>query len=149
MRMIKTFGLCLALATVGSVHAAPVVGSGGGYFGTAEYDNGAGSVVGPYATWIECSIALQNAINNAVNNFGYTLESVSPCSYTPPYSGVMNPGYELEVMADSPASSADVGTVLLDEARRIREAHRADDYDAAIGELVRIAGSGKGEAPKR
>lgn len=131
-------GLGLALAAMGSAHAAPVVGSGGGYFGTADYGNGSGSVVGPYATWSECNNALQAAINNAVNNFGYTLVSMHPCSYTPPFSGVMYEHFELAVDSVKEGDTATVAAVLLDEVKRIREAHSADAYDAAVGELVLI-----------
>ncbi len=131
-------GLGLALASLGSAHAAPVVGSGGGYFGTANYGNGAGSVVGPYSTWAACNSALQAAINNAVNNFGYTLVSMNPCSYTPPFSGVMYQHFELAVVSDNDGDTADVAAVLLDQVKRIRETYQADAYDAAVGELVRI-----------
>ncbi len=142
MNMIRS--LCAALVLTAAVasssaQAAPVVGSGGGYFGTANYGNGAGSVVGPYATWVECNQALQAAINNAVNNFGYTLVSMHPCSYTPPFSGVMHEWFELAVVAKTPRESATVGAALLREVQTIREAHRADAYDARIGELVRIS----------
>ena len=149
MRIAHTLGLglglCLTLATAGFAQAAPVVGSGGGYFGTADYSNGAGSVVGPYATWFECNQALQAAINNAVNNFGYTVTSVHACSYTPPFSGVMHTWFELKVPADTPRESGAVAGALLDEVRRIREAHRADAYEAAIGGLVRIVDPGEDE----
>lgn len=131
-------GLGLALAALGSAHAAPVVGSGGGYFGTADYGNGSGSVVGPYSTWAACNNALQAAIDNAVNNFGYTLVSMHPCSYTPPFSGVMHQHFELAVDSVKEGDTATVAGVLLDEVERIREAHRADAYDAAVGELVLI-----------
>lgn len=131
-------GLGLALAALGSAHAAPVVGSGGGYFGTADYGNGSGSVVGPYATWSECNNALQAAIDNAVDNFGYTLVSMHPCSYTPPFSGVMRQHFELAVDSENEGDTADVAAVLLDQVKRIREAHHADAYDAAVGELVLI-----------
>lgn len=141
MNMIRSLcaALVLTAAAVTSAQAAPVVGSGGGYFGTANYGNGAGSVVGPYGTWQECNQALQAAINNAVNNFGYTLVSMHPCSYTPPFSGVMHQWFELAVVAKSPRESASVGAALLREVQTIREAHRADLYDARVGELVRIA----------
>ncbi len=131
-------GLGLALAALGSAHAAPVVGSGGGYFGTADYGNGSGSVVGPYSTWSECNNALQAAIDNAVNNFGYTLVSMHPCSYTPPFSGVMHEYFELSVDGIKEGDTATVAAALLDEVERIREAHNADAYDAAVGELVLI-----------
>ncbi len=147
MRIVHTLGLGLglALASIGAAQAAPVVGSGGGYFGTADYANGAGSVVGPYATWAACNNALQAAINNAVNNFGYTVTSIHPCSYTPPFSGVMHVWFELKVSAGTPRESGDVAGTLLDEVRRLREAHRADAYEATIGGLVRIVDPGEGE----
>ena len=131
-------GLGLALAAMGSAHAAPVVGSGGGYFGTADYGNGSGSVVGPNSTWAACNNALQAAINNAVNNFGYTLVSMNPCSYTPPFSGVMHQHFELAVHSETDGDTDDIAGVLLDQVKRIREAHQADAYDAAVGELVLI-----------
>jgi hypothetical protein len=106
--------------------------------GTADYSNGAGSVVGPYANWAECNEALQAAIDNNVNNFGYTLVSLHPCSYTPPFSGGIHVFYEFAVLAHSPRESAETATVLLDEVRKIREVYRSDDYDAAIGELICI-----------
>ena len=143
-------GLALAFAALGTAHAAPVVGSGGGYFGTANYGNGAGSVVGPYASWAECNNALQAAINNAVNNFGYTLVSMHPCSYTPPFSGVMHHQFELAVVGDKDGDTAHVAAVLLDEVKRIRDAHDADGYDAAVGELVLItAPLRKKDTPKK
>lgn len=140
MHVLHTLGLGLglALASIGSAQAAPVVGSGGGYFGTADYGNGAGSVVGPYTTWAACNAALQAAINNAVNNFGYTVTAIHPCSYTPPFSGVMHVWFELKVPADTPRESGAVAATLLDEVRRLRETHRADAYESMIGGLVRI-----------
>lgn len=144
-RQVIGLSLGLLLAAAGSANAAQVVGSGGGYFGTADYSNGGGSVVGPYSSWAECNTALQAAIYNNVHNFGYTLVSMHPCSYTPPFAGVMHVDYELQVVASSPIESVGVGKVLLGEVQKIRETHHADTYDAAVGELVRIVDPGKDE----
>ncbi len=61
-----------------------------------------------------------------------------PCSCTSPFSGVMHQHFELAVHSETDGDTADVATVLLDQVKRIREAHQADAYDAAVGELVLI-----------
>ncbi len=70
--------------------------------------------------------------------FGYTLVSMNPCSYTPPFSGVMHQHFELAVHSETDGDTDDIAAVLLDQVKRIREAHQADAYDAAVGELVLI-----------
>ena len=97
----------LAIASIGSASAALVAGTGGGYYGSAWYNSNQGSVVGPYSTYYACNQALQAAIDNATNNFGWSVTSVSPCSYTPPFAP-MQVEYELAVVDDG---SGDTGTI--------------------------------------
>ena len=70
--------------------AALTPGTGGGYYGSAWYNSGQGSVVGPYPTYQQCQTALQNALNNAVYNFGWSIVSVDYCHYNPPAPMVMH-----------------------------------------------------------
>ena len=137
MKILRTAILAtgLAVMSIGAALAAPPIGSGGGYYGGAWYDSNQGSVVGPYSTYYACNQALQNALDNAVNNFGWTITSLTPCSYRPPYGTVL-PGYEVEIWADGAGQSGDVATGVLFEATKLREAHRVDDYDRAIRDFV-------------
>ena len=125
----------LAVMSVGTASAAPPVGSGGGYYGSAWYNSNQGSVVGPYSTYYACNQALQNALDNAVNNFGWTVTSIKPCSYRPPYA-YAPVEFELQVSAEGAGQSGDVATGLLFEATKLRETHRVDDYDRALRDFV-------------
>jgi len=129
--------LGLGLAAVGSASAALPSGAGGGYFGSAWYNSNQGSVVGPYATYYDCNVALQAAIDNAVNNFGWQVVSVSPCHYNAPFIYV-HEHFELAVAATDPTDSGNVATGLLNEVSKLRESYRIDDYDRAIQKLIAI-----------
>ena len=123
----------------GSAFAALTPGSGAGYFGGAWYDSNQGSVVGPYPTYYACNQALQAAINNATNNFGWTVTSVSPCHYNPPFAPVQkHEYYELAVVSDGPGDSGNVAGALLDEASKLRETYRIDAYDKALKAFIEI-----------
>ncbi|HPF74804.1 MAG: hypothetical protein H7A20_05375 [Rhodanobacteraceae bacterium] len=129
----------LAIMGMGSAFAALTPGSGAGYFGGAWYDSNQGSVVGPYPTYYACNQALQAAINNATNNFGWTVTSVSPCHYNPPFAPVQkHEYYELAVVSDGPGDSGNVAGALLDEASKLRETYRIDAYDKALKAFIEI-----------
>ncbi|MCB1560469.1 MAG: hypothetical protein KDI75_05175 [Xanthomonadales bacterium] len=127
----------LAIASIGSASAALVAGTGGGYYGSAWYNSNQGSVVGPYSTYYACNQALQAAIDNATNNFGWSVTSVSPCSYTPPFAP-MQVEYELAVVDDGSGDTGTIAGTLLDEVAKLREAYRIDAYDKAVRRLIEI-----------
>ena len=133
MHSIHRISLFLSLAACACTPALAdnVPGTGAGYYGEAEYDSGQGSVVGPYATWNECNQALQNAIDNAVNNFGWSVVSIDGCGYS---SGLLNHGHDIhvELAALSPADSGAIAHAVLDEQRRVRTLYRADEYEARL-----------------
>lgn len=132
----------LAVMSVGTASAISTPGHGDGYYGSAWYNSNQGSVVGPYSTYDACNQALQNGIDNAVNNFGWSVTSITPCSYrrSHAYADVL---YELEIQVNDPGESGDVATGLLFEATRLREAHRVDDYDRAVQEFVKANQKGQ------
>ena len=103
-------------------------GTGGGYVGGSWYSSGQGSVVGPYATAIECQQALNNAINNAVNNFGWSVVSIQPCHYKPPFGQVRR---EL-----SAVESAEFATALNDQVIEAHRRLRVEQFEAMVCEIV-------------
>src|SRR5688500_15769937 len=125
-------GIALAFGLAATVQAAPPIGSGGGYYGSAEYTNDSGSVVGPYSTYAQCNAALQAAITNAVNNFGYVVESVNYCSYRPPFTGVFVGYSELVVGSTTPRESLAEAFALLEEIALVRARYDADNYEAEL-----------------
>lgn len=122
---------CLASATLAS--AAPVPGTGGGYFGSAWFTNNHGIVVGAYPTWGECNYYFQQSLNKRVNDWGWTVSEINPCSYRPPY-GSIHAQHELALPVDtsSPDASLEEVNRILDELREVRDTFRADEYDAAL-----------------
>lgn len=149
MTLIHTLsiGLALALAgTVGNVRAEEVATGTLVYYGSAEYLNTtAGSTVGPYSTAAACEAALEVAIDNAVNNHGYEVESVSPC--TPRWSvhgtwpELQAAPYTLAVLAGSPGESLTVTRMLLKEVRRVRQTYRASEYEATLQAIAKASAS--------
>lgn len=126
-------GLSLVLGMSAVAHAVPPVGTGGGYYGSAWYGpNQGGSVVGPYGSYAECTAALNAAIANAVNNFHYTVSSVNPCSYRPPFTGVLVGYSELVVDAATPGESMAEAVALLDEITQVRKRYNVDQYEAEL-----------------
>jgi hypothetical protein len=142
MNTVRRFvlGLGLALAGTAAVHAAPPIGSGGGYYGSADSVGPTGSVVGPYATYADCAAALQAAINNQVNNHGEVVESVHPCTYRPPFSGVLHGLVGLDavisIQSDTPGGSLDEATAVFEEVARIRQQYQSDRFDAEMAALM-------------
>jgi hypothetical protein len=132
--------LAFAIGIVGSAHADNVPGAGAGYFGGATYDSQQGSIVGPYPTWIECNDALQNAIDNAVYNFGWTVISIDSCGYNAGLAHNIDYDIHLLVEAESPKESAEIGKLLLGEVQRVRGQYRADSYEAALRAIANASG---------
>ena len=133
-------GLALTFGISVAAHAAPVIGTGGDYYGSAEYTNNSGSVVGPYSTYAACNAALQAAISNAVNNFGYVVESVNYCSYRPPFTGVFLGYTELAVGSTTPRESLAEAFALLEEIAKIRIRYNADQYEADLRAVAKASG---------
>ena len=137
MRPIRLIPLALlALCFAGSAFAVPPAGSGGGYYGSAWFDSNQGIVVSG-ATWSECNQLLQYNIDYRVNNWGWSVTSMTPCSYQPPYS-VVNEHVELavDIVSDSPQGSLDEATVVLARIAELRRMHDMDRYEATLGKLI-------------
>ena len=132
--------LAFAIGIAGSAHAESQPGTGAGYYGSATYDSLQGSVVGPYASWTECNDALQNAIDNAVYNFGWTVISIDGCGYNPGLTHGINYEIHLLVAAESPKESAEIGKLLLGEVQRVRGQYRIDNYEAALRAIAKASG---------
>lgn len=130
----------LALACIATASAAPTIGSGGGYYGSADFVGPTGMVVGPYPTYAECYAAFQAALHNQVHNHGQVVQSISPCHYRPPfgYAQPYNEYYELAVSGNDGASSAENAMELLREVTRIRAAYRVDEFDQALKALILV-----------
>lgn len=144
MNPIRNTCLALALlaAAVSTADARPPAPWGGGYYGSAWYNSGQGSVVAGASTWAECNQLLQSSINQAVNVWGWTVVTYTPCHYQPPFQYIMAEKEGLEISAGSPGDSAGAVGAITDEIARVRAAHRADDYENAIRDVYRAA-SGK------
>jgi len=142
MRPIRSLPLALlALCFAGSTFAVPPAGSGGGYYGTAWFDSNQGIVVSG-ATWYECNQALQSGISYRVSNWGWSVTSMTPCSYQPPFS-VANPHVEVavDIVSGDPQGSLDEATVVLARIAELRRLHDMDRYEATLGELITGGGS--------
>lgn len=113
--------------------AAPVPGSGGGYYGSAWFTNQSGIVVGAYPTWAECDYYFQQALTIRVQEWGYTVSELNPCSYKPPFGSIQ---FEIElgirVDPSSPVDSLDDSFRILGELKSVREQFRADEYEQAL-----------------
>ena len=137
MTMIRSFGLSLALAAglAGTAQAAPVPGTGGGYYGSAWYNSGQGTVISAIPTWQECTNLLNANIAHAASAWGWWVVRKHPCAYRPPF-GQMSPvdpeKIGIEIGGSTPEESVAISRMISDEIRRARELHRADDYDNAL-----------------
>jgi hypothetical protein len=136
----KVVALAFALGIVGFAQAESQPGTGAGYYGSAAYDSSQESLVGPYATWSACNDALQNAIDNAVYNFGWTVISIDGCGYNPGLTHGINYDIHLLVAAESPKESAEIGKLLLAEVVRVRNQYRIDNYEAALQAIAKASG---------
>ena len=133
-------GIALVFGISAAAHAAPPIGTGGGYYGAASYTNNSGSVVGPYATYAECNAALQAAISNNVNNFGYTVDEVDYCFYRPPFTGTFVTYTGLNVQSTTPRESLAESFVLLEEVAQVRTRYSADQYEAELRAVSKASG---------
>lgn len=126
------FALLLILAS-SLATAALAPGTGGGYFGSAWFTNSQGIVVGPHSTWWECNEAFQTSLDIRVNDWGYTVESISPCSYTPPFSAG-HVGYETAYAVDSSDPGTSLGHVeaIINKIALLREQYRITEYENAL-----------------
>lgn len=117
----------------GMAAAVPPSGSGGGYYGQAWYDSGQGSVVGPYSTWYECNQALQDTIDYNVNMRGWSVTSINPCHYNPPF-GTASPLHGLSYAVDSsdPGTSQEDAERIIEKVRTLRETYMIDEYQAEL-----------------
>lgn len=138
MTILRTAILATGLAfmSAGTALAASAPGHADGYYGSAMFNATQGMVVGPYSTYVACNDALQSGIDYRVTNWGWTVVSLTPCTYRRTIA-VFNDAWELHVSADGPEESGDVATGLLFEATRLRDMHRIDDYDRAVGEFIK------------
>lgn len=115
------------------------------YYGSADFVgvNHPGVTVGPLQSAGACEDALDTAIDNAVQNQGYTVESVSPCmprwSFKGRLPAVDAAPYTFEVLAGSPGESLELTRLLLKEVRAARDAYRAAEYEAVLTEIQRAA----------
>jgi hypothetical protein len=134
-------GIALVFGFSVAAHAAPPIGTGGGYYGSAWYGpNQGGSVVGPYSTYQDCTDALNAAIANAVNNFHYTVSTVNPCFYRPPFTGVFVEYSGLVVQSTTPRESQAEAAALLEEITQIRARYNADQYEADLRMVTKASG---------
>ncbi|GAA4794879.1 hypothetical protein [Lysobacter hankyongensis] len=141
-----SLGLALAIAAAtGTARAEQVPQGVLVYFGTAEFaGSSAGLTVGPYSNASECEAALDAAIDNAVNNQGYTIESIEPCM---PHWNLHDGGLpELEaapftvaVLADSPGESLDVARLLMKEVALARRTYRAAEFESTLQAIAKAA----------
>lgn len=135
--LIKSTALSVTLA-LGAVagSAAPIPGTGGGYFGTAWFNSGQGIVVGAYPTWALCNYYFQQALAIRVNDWGWTVTEINPCSYQPPFGGIqVHREHAFALDASSPDGSLEDANRVLDQLKAIREQFRADDYEAALNRI--------------
>jgi len=140
-------GLALSFACICTSHAAQQPGAGAGYYGTAEYSDGGGSTVGPYATWIECSDALEAAVENAANNAAnfpnWSVVSVSGCGYYHHYIADVAEAeaqlVQLDIVTHSPWESVRKVHDLLGRVRAARARYAADEYEAALIAISRAS----------
>lgn len=115
------------------------------YYGSADFvgPNHQGVTVGPYSSAGACEDALDAAIANAVQNHGYTVESVSPCTPRWSFKGglpLMDAApYTLLVDGGSPRESLELARLLLAEVRAARDAYRAAEYEAVLTQIHRAA----------
>lgn len=147
MKLTQTLslGLLLALAAAGHARAEAPLQGVFVYYGGAEFaGSSAGLTVGPYASAFDCQTALNAAIDNAVENQGYQIESVSLCIGHWAFSGGGVPEmeaapYTLAVLAESPGESGGIAHVLLDEVAAARKTFQIDQYEATLQAIAKAA----------
>ncbi len=136
--ILKTgLALALSLAAVSAADARPPAPWGGGYYGSAWYNSGQGSVVAGAATWAECNQLLQSSINQAVFVWGWSVVTYTPCHYQAPFQYIMADKEGVEITAGSPGDSAGTVRAITEEIVRVRGQFRADDYENAMRDVYR------------
>lgn len=144
--LIATCALTLLLtATTGIARAESVPQGVLVYYGSAEFaGSSAGLTVGPYTNASECETALDAAIDNAVNNQGYAIESIDPCMPRWSFHGGDLPELEaapftVAVLADSPGESLEVARLLLQEVSIARRTYRASEFESTLQAIAKAA----------
>lgn len=123
----------IALSFSSIISAAPLVGSGGGYFGTAWFTNGSGIVVGAYPTWAECNTAFQQSLQYRVDNWGWVVSEINHCSYTPPFGGLqVQKETAIAIRSNDAAGSLAEAERIMRTVQSIRSRFNADAYEAAL-----------------
>jgi hypothetical protein len=147
MNTIRSLCVSLALAAglAGAAQAAPIPGTGGGYYGSAWYDSNQGTVIAGVATYQECMALLHSSIAHAASAWGWTVVTYNPCRYRPPFGQMAYEQAEVEkvgihIGAGSPGESVEVVRMIGDEILRTRDQYRADDYDNALDAIYTAAG---------
>lgn len=133
MNTIRKLGLSLAMVIgfAGIADARPPAPWGGGYYGSAWYSSGQGSVIAGASTWAECNALLQDAISRAIG-WGWYVVTYTPCHYQPPFEYMTAPEVGLEIRAGSAGESGGIVGAITDEIVRARSQYRADDFEAAL-----------------
>ncbi|MEQ1514652.1 MAG: hypothetical protein ABL934_18505 [Lysobacteraceae bacterium] len=135
--------ICIATALLIGVSTAadarPPAPWGGGYYGSAWYSSGQGSVVAGASTWAECNSVLQDAISRALS-WGWAVVTYVPCHYQAPFLYAPAPDDGIEIAAGSSGESAGVVRVITDEIVRVRTQYRADEYEASMRTIYQAAG---------
>lgn len=137
-------GLLLALSLSGQARAEAPYQGVFVYYGSADFTlTGSGLVVGPYPSYSECDAALNAAIDNAVNNQGYQIADIQPCSgHWAIHGGVTEmeaAPYTLEVLAGTSGESGGVAHVLLEEVAAARKTFQIDQYEATLQAIAKAA----------
>ena len=134
---------CVAMALIISAYstadARPPAPWGGGYYGSAWYNSGQGSVIAGASTWADCNSQLQDAIARALS-WGWSVVSYVPCHYQAPFLYAPAPDDGVEITAGSADESAGVVRVITDEIVRVRTQYRADEYEASMRTIYQAAG---------
>ncbi|TXH73841.1 MAG: hypothetical protein E6Q88_04955 [Lysobacteraceae bacterium] len=131
--------IATALSVTATAQAAPVPGTGGGYYGSVWFDSNQGGVVAGAATWAECNARLQEYIQHAITVWGWTVVKYTPCHYRPPFGEMMQEEHVgMDVNARTPIESGGVVGVITDEIIRARNQYRADEYEASMGAIYGV-----------
>jgi len=134
---------CVAMALLigasATADARPPAPWGGGYYGSAWYNSGQGSVIAGASTWADCNAQLQDAIARALS-WGWSVVSYVPCHYQAPFLYAPAPDDGVEITAGSADESAGVVRVITDEIVRVRTQYRADEYEASMRTIYQAAG---------
>lgn len=135
--IIRSLLAALALGLATSAVAAPPVGTGGGYYGSAWFDSGQGIIVGAYPTWYECNQQLQSGIQYRVTNWGWTVTELNGCAYRPPFGTVIKFEKELAVRIEAPDAEGSLVEAerILRSIERLRARYDIDAYEAELAKL--------------